>query len=230
VLFFDRIAAATDDIAGRFPERKTFTLRNVPILKTIDEAQPPQEEKNKPVIIYAGVLGRVRGLKEIIQAMNHVTTDAELWLLGPWENDNFRAECQELEGWKKVKYMGMKKPHEVYGYMKTADIGLSLLYPIKNYLTSLPVKSFEYLACSVPMIMSNFEYWQEVFDGCALFTDPESPATIGSCIQQLLENSDKREQLQKAGQKLVKENYSWEAEKERLTTAYHEMTGGNNPS
>ena len=70
--------------------------------------------------------------------------------------------------------------------MKIADIGLSLLYPVKNYLTSLPIKAFEYMACSLPVIMSDFDYWKEIFKDCALFTDPQSPEMIGDCITRLL--------------------------------------------
>lgn len=50
---------------------------------------------------------------------------------------------------------------QVYPYIKAADIGIALLYPAKNYVTSLPVKAFEYMACQKPIIMSNFDYWKK---------------------------------------------------------------------
>ena len=66
--------------------------------------------------------------------------------------------------------------------MKASDIGMSVLYPIKNYLTALPIKSFEYMACSLPMVVSNFDYWQKLFGECALFADPYNPKDIANKI------------------------------------------------
>lgn len=222
VLFFNRVAAATDDVRDRFPSRKAITIRNLPILKTIDEAEPAKEEKTKPVIIYAGALAKVRGVLEIIRAMEHVEHDAELWLMGSWESEAFRRKCQSLAGWTKVKFLGLKKPHEVYGYMKAADIGLALLYPIKNYLTSLPVKAFEYLASKTPMIMSDFPFWQEIFKDCSLYTDPYSPEGIARHINRLLEDRNLYEGLKQKGDDLVRMHYSWEREEQKLLELYSE--------
>ncbi len=223
-LFFDRIVTATDDIAENFPASRTVTIRNLPVLRTINEAPPVPLKKEKPVLIYAGALARVRGVKEVIQAVELLKNDVELLLLGKWESDTYRAECENLAGWQKVKYLGLKKPHEVYGYMKAADIGLSLLYPISNYLTSLPVKAFEYLACGLPMVMSNFKYWQEIFAGCAVFTDPSVPQTIAEQIDLLLDNPQERQRLRQAGLDLVHHQYSWEAEHKRLLEMVHQLT------
>ncbi|MCP5047326.1 MAG: glycosyltransferase family 4 protein [bacterium] len=226
IFFCDRIITANQNVEKTFPSHKTINLRNVPILQTIDQAEPPAVEKTKPVIIYAGALAQVRGIKEIIRAMTLITTDAELWLLGKWESDAFRGECENLEGWKSVRYMGLKKPHEVYGYMKVADIGLSVLHPIKNYLGSEPVKAFEYLACGIPMIMSDFPYWREIFGDCALYSDPASPESIAANIQLLLDSEEKRETLGKTGETLIREHYSWEMERKRLVALYDGLLAG----
>lgn len=223
VLFFNRVITATDDIHDRFPARKTVTIRNVPILKTVDEAALPEEKKLKPVIIYAGALAKIRGVHEIIKAMEYVTHDVELWLMGAWESDAFRQQCEDLDSWSKVRFLGLKKPHEVYGYMKIADIGLALLYPIKNYLTSLPVKAFEYLASKTPMIMSDFQYWQEIFKNCALYTDPYSPEGIAGHINRLLYDEELRERLKVDGDQLVRSRYSWEQEELRLINLYNDL-------
>jgi glycosyltransferase involved in cell wall biosynthesis len=223
VLFFDRVIAATPDIAKRFPARKTVIVRNVPILNLICSAVPAKVEKKKPVIIYAGALAEIRGAREIIRSMEYIEQDAELWLLGKWDNEPFRLDCERQEGWKKVKYLGFKKPHEVYEYMKAADIALAVLHPIKNYLTSLPVKAFEYLACSVPMIMSDFSFWQEMFADCALFANPLDPEEIGKKINLLMTDKELGQRLAETGKRLVWNEYSWEAEKKHLFNLYREL-------
>ncbi|GAH33102.1 unnamed protein product, partial [marine sediment metagenome] len=167
--------------------------------------------------------GRVRGIKEIIQAMEFVKDKAELWLLGRWENEEFKKECEGLAGWKYAKYSGFVPLREVYEYMKGADIGISILYPIKNYITSLPIKAFEYMACSLPMVMSNFPYWQETFGEFALFVNPYEPNDIADKILYLLDNPDKAKQLGDRGRDLAEEEYNWEAESKKLVELYKKL-------
>jgi len=97
-------------------------------------------KKNKPVIIYAGGLTKIRGIKEIVQAMEYISDDAELWPLGEWENEKFKEECKKLKGWKHTKYLGFKKLEEVYRLMKMADIGVFLIYPEKRHKMGLLLK------------------------------------------------------------------------------------------
>jgi len=177
-IFLNGIVAATPDIARKFSSKKTITLKNLPILELIDRTKPLKVKKQKPIILYPGKLTRIRGVKEIVQAMGFVKDGADLWLLGKWESEKFKKECKALEGWKYTKYLGLKPLEEVYSYMKVADIGVSILYPVRNYLTSLPVKAFEYMACSLPMVMSNFSCWQKIFRECALFVHPYNPEDI----------------------------------------------------
>lgn len=221
---FDGIVAATDDIANKFNPKKTISLRNFPILGLIDKSDPVNIDKNKFVIIYAGGLTRIRGIKEVIQAMEYLNGQAELWLLGEWESEGFEKECRSLEGFQYTKYLGFKEIEEVYGYMKKSDLGIATLYPVKNYLNSLPVKAFEYMACGLPIVMSNFPYWQELFKDCALFADPKDPKDIAERINVLLEDINLRIRLGKAGRDLVEKKYSWEAESTKLLDLYKDLS------
>ena len=219
-LFYDGIVAATEDIAKKFIKRKTIVLNNFPVKGMIEKAHPPSIKKEKNIIIYVGGLSKIRGIKEIIQAMEHVNINCELWLIGKFENEEYYEECKNLSSWKRVKYLGFKKLDEVYGYIKLADIGLAILYPIKNYLTSLPVKAFEYMAFGKPIIMSDFKYWKEIFSECALFVDPYNPKQISEKINYLIENKAIREKLGENGKELIKNKYSWEKEEIKLFKFY----------
>jgi len=180
-------------------------------------------KKNKSIIIYAGGLTRIRGIKEIIQAMEYIDNKDELWILGKWQSEKFKKECENLIGWKYTKYLGLVSLEEVFRYMKIADIGISTLYPVKNYLISLPIKVFEYMACSLPMVISNFPFWQEIFRDCALFVNPYNSKDIAKKISYLLDNPNKAKELGKKGRKLIKDRYSWEEESKKLLRMYENL-------
>jgi glycosyltransferase involved in cell wall biosynthesis len=220
------IVCATESISQRFPKHKTITLRNLPILKIIDDILPASSAKNKPIIIYAGGLTRIRGIREIIQSMEYINEKAELWLLGNWESDKFKEECEAVKGWVKTKYLGFKPLEEVYSLMKSAEIGISILYPVKNYLTSLPVKTYEYMACSLPVIMSDFPYWKEIFGDFALFANPNNPEDIAQQILFLLEHKDRATELGKKGREFAETRYNWETESKKLLKLYQTILTG----
>jgi len=221
---FNKILVATPEVAKRFPKNKVVILRNFPVLKLIDNTIPVNYKKNKPIVIYAGGLKRVRGIKEIIQAMKYVDNKAELWLLGKWYDKKLKRECENLAGWKQVKDFGFVSLNKVYQYMKIANIGISILFPLENHLTSLPVKHYEYMTCSLPIIISNFSYWKDIFEECALFADPYNPKDIGQKILFLLENTNVMKKMGKNGRKLIIEKYNWEEEAKRLLEVYEHLS------
>ena len=90
-LFFDGIIAATPSISENFPKHKTVTLRNVPKALFIRGIKPETLAKTRPSVIYAGGLTRIRGIKEIIEAIGKLEGLVELWLLGWWGRPEWKA-------------------------------------------------------------------------------------------------------------------------------------------
>jgi len=227
VLFCNAVISVTPEIVARFPEKKRALVRNFPVLRLAENAQPANEEKKTKVAIYAGGLSHIRGIRETIRAVDTLQGKVELWLLGKWSSEDYLAECRSELGWKYVRYLGNKKPDEVYAYYHLADLGVTLLYPEENYLKSLPVKAFEYMACGLPIIMSDFPYWKQNFPEGAIFVNPFDPVEISNAIRRLVEDEAARKAAGEAGKKMAFENYSWEKESETLIQLYSKLTGGN---
>jgi len=220
---FDYIIAAEPKIESRFKSHKTILLRNFPILSMSEKITPNKKNKNKFTIIYVGWLTRLRGIKEVIESLEFLDKDVELILMGKWE-EGYREECERLSGWVKTNYLGHRPLNEVYSYIKKSDIGLSVLYPIPNYLYSLPVKAFEYMIFSLPIVMSDFPYWKEIYSECALFVNPHDPKDIAEKINTLLNGEKLRKQLGKRGRELIETEYNWEKESEKLIQLYKNLS------
>lgn len=221
---YSAVISVTNDIVEKFRANKsTVLLRNFPILSLIDAAKVSNIDKNKPVIIYAGGLTRIRGIKELIQVVGKFNEELELWLLGDWESEEFEKECSNLDGFKHTKYLGYIPMDQVYSYMKKADIGMCTLYPTKNHLNSLPVKAFEYMACSMPIIMSNFSFWEKEFEKNVFFSNPKDVDEIYERIVHLLNNKAEVKELTLLNRQLVENLYSWEAESKKLIDLYRSI-------
>ncbi|MEN8929267.1 MAG: glycosyltransferase family 4 protein, partial [Flavobacteriales bacterium] len=202
---------------------KKFTLaRNYPMLNFIDQTTANSTLiKDKTIIVYAGGLTRVRGIKEVCESMLHLDSSAEMWLMGWWESEEFKKQCLEVSD--SIKYIGLLKMEDVYGYYKAADIAIVMFYPIPNHLATMPVKSFEYMACKLPIIMSDFEYWKSEFDGIAAFANPKNPLEIAEKINWFAKNPDEIVRMGNKGEELVREKYSWEEESKALVSMYQHI-------
>lgn len=222
-LFFNAVITVTEDIRDRFPSKKTYLLRNFPVMPDLSRCVPAERPGEKMILIYTGGLSRVRGIKELVQAMDCLDDRFILWLVGAFDDDTYQTECEQSPGWNKVTYFGYKRHDEVYNYVLSADIGISLLYPIRNYLTSLPVKVFEYMAMKKPVIMSDFIYWKEYFASCARFTSPQNPQRIADTIIQLASDKQAMAELGKAGYDKIIDEFSWNKEKEVLFHIYDQL-------
>lgn len=227
--YFDLIILAEEGYLSYYLRKyqgqsdKIKVISNFPVVQLINSVKPLPNTSKKLVLIYVGGLSRVRGIKELIESTENLKDQVELWLLGEWEDNNYFVECQSLTGWKNIKYFGFVRLEEVYKYMKAADIGVALLYPIPNHLTSLAVKIFEYMACGIPMLLSDFPLWEEKFSECSVFADPYNPKAISEAIHSLCTDKDMRIRLGNGGKKLVNEHYSWESESKKLINMYNSI-------
>ncbi|MBC8485608.1 MAG: glycosyltransferase [Bacteroidetes bacterium] len=104
--------------------------------------------------------------------------------------------------------------------MKLANVGISILYPERNYINSIPTKAFEYMVCSLPIIMSDFPYWRQIFGDCALFVKPHDAKDVAEKILYLLEFPNSAKKLGERGRTLVKKNYNWDNEGKKLLSLY----------
>ncbi len=218
---FNKVISVIPEIVERFPKPKQVLIRNVPILKFTEVDPKPKPEV--PMLIYVGGISRIRGIKETIQSLEKIDIPLEFRLIGAWEGDEYEAECRALPGWSKVDYLGFMTLEEVFSHLQAADIGICLLAPESNYMKSLPVKAFEYMACQLPLIMSNFDFWKQHYTGCALFTDPMDVNAIANSIKELLSDPVKAKAMGQKGKHLAWENYSWEEESKVLTEVYREI-------
>lgn len=225
----DGIVTVTRDLGKRFPVSKTEVIHNFPMINLLDQAPSAEIEKlsQATVFVFAGGhawgLTRDRCIKELVSAIGLLKTERELWLIGHWESEDFRAECSRVKGFERCKCFGFLPLQTVYGYMKCADVGLAMYRPEKGFMRCIPTKAFEYMATSLPIIMSDFPIYREWFHECALFVNPLDPCDIAEKMTMLTNDVELRYRLGRAGRRLVERHFSWEAEVTKLDSLYQRV-------
>ncbi|GAB6074888.1 glycosyltransferase [Nautilia lithotrophica] len=219
VKFFDALVTARPDITEKFNHKRVITLRNFPFLPKEIKKIKQKSIKHKKVVIYVGGMTKIRGIEQLINAFKKIK-NAELWLLGPIKEKELYNKIKKAEN---VKYLGEVLPDGVFDYIQKADIGIVTFLPAPNHVTTLPTKPFEYMACGLPMVMSNFEYWKNFFNGCALFANPLKEEEIIKAIDELVNNDELRNKIGERNKKLIFEEYNWEKESQKLLNLYKEL-------
>jgi len=187
---FDAIVAATPHIRDRFIKinPNTVDINNFP--KRDELYEPINWHNRKNEICYIGGISKIRGIIELIKALEY--TDTVLHLAGNFESEELKKKVINLPGWKKVKYYGFVDRQKIKEILRTVKIGIVTLHPTKNYLTSLPVKMFEYMSAGIPVIASNFPLWKEIIENneCGICVNPQNPKEIAEAINKLLKNDN----------------------------------------
>lgn len=220
---FDGIVAATPYIRDKFLSinKNTVDINNFPILGELSIEDSRWEDKDNQVC-YVGGLAKIRGVREIVEAMPHVNAKVRLQLAGEFTEKEFEEEIKLLSGWSYVDELGFLDRQEVRQTMHRSVAGLVTLHPAINYLDSLPVKMFEYMSAGIPVIASDFEYWKGIIESnhCGLCVDPLQPMEIAQAIDYVIDNPLDAEQMGRNGQKAVQEKYNWNLEEKKLIDFY----------
>ena len=220
---FDGIVAATPFIRDRFLKLNpnTVDVNNFPKLSEFLVPVSWKERRNE--ICYIGGISRIRGIVELVKSLEYI--DITLHLAGNFESEKLKNEVMTLPGWKKVKYYGFVDRNNVKEILSSVKIGVIPLHPVKNYLDSLPIKMFEYMAAGLAVIASDFPLWQEIVEKhkCGICVDPFSPRAIAIAVKKLLEEDAIAKEMGINGRKLVETKYNWETEEKKLISLYEKL-------
>jgi glycosyltransferase involved in cell wall biosynthesis len=86
------------------------------------------------------------------------------------------------------------------------------LDPNLETMTGASNKAFDYLACGLPLLVSNLPDWREMFvkPGYALECDPTDPQSIAAAIRQLIDHPDKMRLMGELGRQRILAEWNYE--------------------
>lgn len=220
----DAVVAATPHIAQRFAKvtRYSIAVSNYPLKSEL--ADDLSHEREARTFCYAGNITRHRGVVEMVQAT--ARAGARLILAGPIER-GIESELNTMPEWVAIDYHGIVDREEVQKMMARSVGGLLFYHPEPNHVNALPNKMFEYMSAGLPVLCSNFEFWQTIIEreGVGLSASPFDPDAIAAQMLRILSDPAAAQAMGRRGYRLVQSRYTWEAEAVKLLALYRNILG-----
>jgi glycosyltransferase involved in cell wall biosynthesis len=220
----DAMVSATPHINRRFINlnKNSMELNNYPILT---ELYPSSDDftKQKNAFCYVGGIGKIRGIFEIIEAIDRAKV--KLLLAGSFNNMEEKSIAINMEGWQYVEDLGHVDRQGVLEILQKSMAGLVLFQPIPNHLDSQPNKMFEYMSAGIPVIASDFPLWREIVEGnkCGICVNPQDSQAIATALQWILEHPVEAKEMGENGRKAIEKKYNWEQESKALINLYSQL-------
>lgn len=222
---FDGIVAATPRIRDKFKKMHAYTLdiNNYPILEEFTDSRKWVDKAIE--VCYVGNIAAMRGIGELVEASTLLRTPTTVSIAGTFESVALADEVARHPGWPRVRCLGQLDRAGVSATMARSMAGIVTLHPQANYVESLPVKMFEYMAAGIPVIASNFPLWRRIIDdsACGICVDPLNPAAIAAAIDYLILHPEHAKQMGIRGRSAVTEKYNWRTESKKMLDFYSKL-------
>lgn len=202
--------------------KKVEVILNMPDLTLLKNFKNFTRKKNE--IFYIGSISNKRGFDVTIDALKILKKnfpEIVVHFVGPHQNNSINSKnLKEID--KNLKFYGTLPLNKGLEYSKNAKVGLSILKPIPNYITSYSTKIFEYMAIGLPVVTSNFKLYKEIVEkyDCGFCVDPFDSHELAKIIELIFSNPLKVKQMGMNGAKIVEEKFNWEIERKKLIEFY----------
>lgn len=219
--FVNHIITTNDLVKNEFKiyKKPVTIVSNYVDLKWFDSCNEQINiDKSSPIVLYQGILKKRRGLKELIKAKNLMESQAKFLFVG----DGPLLKSLKAIRDSSIMATGKVSLSLIPSYIRCSDIGVNLLLPgFQNYYGT-PNKLYEYMAGSIPVVVSDLPEMRRVVEeaGCGVVVDPRDPKDIARKISYLLNNEDIRREMGRRGRKLVEIKYNWQNHSENLRKVY----------
>ena len=172
-----------------------------------------------PVVLYVGHFYKWKGIYTLLDSAKMLRNASVVLIGGTVENIDAVQKYVEDHNHTNVYLKKFVSRKEITKYTKSADV---LVLPNtakeeRSKLYTTPIKLFEYMASSVPIVASNLPSFKEYLrdnENCLLFK-PDNSESLAEKVSHILSNKDLGVRLSKKAYGEVKE-HTWEMRAKRI--------------
>ncbi len=204
-------------------------FQNLPSKTEFTEAFP--KAKGKKIVLFLGRIHRKKGTDHLIQAWGRLAgdfPDAHLVVAGP--DNGLLGECMAIASRlnisNQVTFTG-----NLQGRQKLQALSAASLFVLPSHSEGFSMAVLEALACRLPVMLTpGCNFPEAAAAGAAIEVAPTIEGTYEGLRHLLKLTHDAREQMAAAGNKLIRNQYTWDiVARETLAVYDWLVNGGSTP-
>ncbi len=175
------------------------------------------------IVTYVGSLSIPRGVKTLLEACSllaNASLDVQTLIVGGGVlEDDVRKSIDQKGLANSVVLIGQVPNESVPQYVCAADVCVAPYARCLSNMNGLsPLKVYEYLACSRPVVASDFPWISGVLrDGpCGIVVEPDDAGALSNGIRWMLEHPEEAEEMGRGGRALVEKRFTWDIAVDRI--------------
>lgn len=179
------------------------------------------EFKNRGYFLYAGRLGKEKGIHYLIEAMTKVPKNIKLHIAGNGPDEEYFKTLAKNFGLNNIEFIGKKTKQEIHEEYKNC---IAAILPC-NFFETFGLTVVEAFSYGKPVIGSNIGGIPEIIDNGinGLTFDPENVDELASGIIQLYNNNDMVVEMGKKGRIKAEKLYTPEVYYSNLINVYNSL-------
>lgn len=185
--------------------------------------------EEKFIVQYAGLIGMAQGLDTILDTAELLRDRREIVfvLIGEGIEKERLVERAAVMGLKNVRFIAGQSLDRVPDLMSAADVGLALKKKVPLNQGAIPVKMFEYMACSRPVIVGGAAEAEAILRAAdaGLCIDPTEPKQVAQAVLDLYKDPERAARLGQNGRAFVARHFSRKRLSDRFLASLRDLTG-----
>ena len=210
-------------------ENKINVVSNTPCKNILSKHNTSTENNSLKIVYTGGVDGIFRGIQTIINTAkilkNLNKNDIIISIIGDGSYLEYYRKISEENNLINIKFLGRKPHTELLDYLNTQDIGIvpHIKCDIIDY--TIPNKLFDYMAHSLPVIVSSAKPIKRIVEetDCGYVFESDNPQSLADLLIYISNNKQELEMKAKNGYKAVEEKYNWENDENNILMTLEEL-------
>ncbi len=219
-----------EELSRRYKIKKPYVIRNLDEIKEIpsyrnrillrDKLNIP---RNAILLVYQGSLADVRGIPELIEAMDKLPNNIHLLLMGKYLPDCSRIMLKRNN---RIHYIGMISEKDLFNYTTIGDIGIAPIRTVNilSYKLAFPNKFSQYMNAGLTLALYKTGESEKLVRRCkcgVVFKSGNSRSIL-SAIENIIDSGNIK-RYKKQSRKAFLKYYNWELEKHKLKKIINDL-------
>jgi glycosyltransferase involved in cell wall biosynthesis len=174
------------------------------------------------VVLYQGLIAKERGVWDMLEAATSLPPHVHFVALGMVEVERLRADVASKGLISRFHVLDAVPPDELLAYTRGADIGVIPIHDTcRSFSLCNPSKLYEYVAASLPLVVSNLEQLKKTVETKQLGEVFQwgSAESLARALRKLVEDPDYRARCAGNVRTHQAEEACWEIQVEKLRSA-----------